>query len=128
MKNLFIALAIVIGLGLQTAAAQTDAIPTAQEKARTEMAAKVNAELTKIDRELKLTEAQQGQLKVILTEQMEKLQVVYKEIEPKVQVIKEESQAKMRGVLTPEQRTKWDTMKSMDAQYGKQLDPVKERK
>jgi Spy/CpxP family protein refolding chaperone len=128
MKNLFIALAIVIGLCLQTAAAQTDAIPVDKGKVNPEVAAKVTAELMKIDRELKLTEAQQGQLKVILTEQMEKLQEVYKEIEPKVQVIKEESRGKMRGVLTPEQRTKWDTMKSMDAQYGKQLDPVKERK
>jgi Spy/CpxP family protein refolding chaperone len=128
MKNLLIALAVVFGLCFQCTAAQTDAPQTDKEKVKTEVAAKVNAELAKIDQELKLTKDQKAQLKTILTEQMEKLQAVYLEIEPKVLAIKEESRGKMRGVLTPEQRTKWETMKSMDAQYGKQLDPVKERK
>jgi periplasmic protein CpxP/Spy len=128
MKNLRIVLAVVLGLCLQSAAAQTEAPPTDKGKVNPEVAAKVTAELKKIDQELKLKEDQQVQLKTILTEQFEKLQAVYKEIEPKVQAIKEESRGKMRAVLTPEQRTKWDTMKSMEAQYGKQLDPVKERK
>lgn len=128
MKNLLIALAVVFGLCLQSAAAQTDAAPTAKDQAKTEVADKVKVELAKIDQELKLTADQKAELKTILTEQMEKLQAVYKEIEPKVQGIREESRGKMRAVLTPEQRTKWETMKSMEAQYGKQLDPVKERK
>jgi len=128
MKNPFVALAIVFGLCFQCTAAQPDAPQPDKEKVKTQVAEKVKIELAKIDQELKLTEDQKAQLKIILTEQMEKLQAVYREIEPKVQAIRDDSRGKMRGVLTPEQRTKWDTMKSMEAQYGKQLDPVKERK
>ena len=125
MKNLNIALAIVFGLCLQSATAQTATPQPGKEKVRAEVAEKVKAELAKIDKELQLTADQKAQLKTILTEQMENLQAVYKEIEPKVQAINHETQGKMKAVLTPEQLTKWETMK---AERGKKLEPVKEMK
>jgi Spy/CpxP family protein refolding chaperone len=126
MKNLFIALAVVFGLCLQSATAQTATPQPGKEKVKAEVAEKVKAQLAKIDKELQLTADQKAQIKTILTEQMEKAQAVYKEIEPKLQAIKDEGRGKMHGILTPEQRTKLDKMKAMDAEYGKKLEPVKE--
>jgi periplasmic protein CpxP/Spy len=126
MKNLFLALAIVFGLCLQSAAAQTTTPQPGKEKVKAEVAEKVKAELAKIDKELQLTADQKAQIKTILTEQMEKAQAAYKEIEPKLQAIKHESQGKIRAVLTPEQATKLDKMKAMEAEHGKKLEPVKE--
>jgi periplasmic protein CpxP/Spy len=125
MKNLFIALAIVVGLFLQSAAAQTSTPPPGKEKVKAEMAEKVKAELAKIDKELQLTADQKAQFKTIITERMEKTQELYKEIEPKLQTIKEESRGKMRAVLTPEQLAKWEKMKT---EAGKSPEHAKEMK
>lgn len=125
MKDLFIALAIVFGLCLQNATAQTATPQTEKEEVKAKVAEKVKAELAKIDKELQLTADQKAQVKTILTEQIEKLQEVYKEVEPKAQAIKDESRGKLRAVLTPEQLAKWDKMKAMKAEYGKDLEPVK---
>jgi len=119
MKNLFIALAIVFGFCLQSAAAQTDAtkvaVPAVQkEDWKAEVAATVKAEVAKIATELQLTEPQKAQIATILTDQHEK-----------IQAIREDSRGKMRAVLTPEQQTKWDKMKS---ERGKTSEPVKEMK
>jgi len=125
MKNLFIALAIVVGLCLQSAAAQTSTPPPGKEKVKAEVAEKVKAELAKIDKELQLTADQKAQFKTIITERMEKTQELYKEIEPKLQTIKEESRGKMRAVLTPEQLAKWEKMKT---EAGKPPEHAKEMK
>jgi protein CpxP len=125
MKNLIFAIAIVFGLCLQSAAAQTATPQPGKEKMKAEVAEKVKAELAKIAEELQLTADQKTQIKAILTEQIEKQQAVYKEIEPKMQAIKAESHGKMRAVLTPEQQAKWDKMK---AERGKTPEPTKETK
>ena len=122
MKNLFIALAVVFGLCLQSAAAQTGTPQPGKEKLKAEVAEKVKEELAKIDKELQLTADQKAQLKTIITERIEKTQAVYKEIEPKLQAIKDESRGKMRAVLTPAQLAKWEKMK---AEHGKTPEPVK---
>jgi Spy/CpxP family protein refolding chaperone len=126
MKNLFIALAIVFGLCLQSAEAQTATQQPDKEKVKAEVAEKVKAQLAKYDKELQLTTEQKAQIKTILTEQMEKLEPVLKEYQHKTQAIKEETRGRLHGILTQEQRTKLDKMKSMDAEYGKKLEPVKE--
>lgn len=126
MKNLLIALGIVFGLCLQSAAAQTPTPQPGLDKMKAEVAEKVRAELTKIDKELQLTQDQKVQLKAILTDEKEKLQVAYSKIEPEVKTIQAESHAKMRAVLTPDQKKKWDNMKEMKAEYDKKLEPVKE--
>ncbi|HCV42425.1 MAG TPA: hypothetical protein DGH68_03005 [Bacteroidetes bacterium] len=125
MKNLFIALAIVFGLCLQSAVAQTATPQPDKEKMKAEVAEKAKAELAKIAEELKLTPDQKAQMKTIITERMEKTQAVYKEVEPKLQAIKDDARGKMRAVLTPEQQTKWDKMK---AEHGKKSEPTKEMK
>jgi Spy/CpxP family protein refolding chaperone len=125
MKNLFIALAIVFGLCLQSAAAQTDTPQPAKEKAKAEMAEWVKAELTKISKELNLTTDQNAQIKTILTEENAKLEPLRKEYEAKTQPIRVESRAKMRAVLTPEQQKQFDMMKQMKAESVKPMEPVK---
>jgi|WetSurSiteA1Bulk_404760.scaffolds.fasta_scaffold105395_1 Spy/CpxP family protein refolding chaperone len=126
MKNLLIALAIVFGLCLQSAVAQTATAQPDKEKVKAEVVERVKAQLAKYDKELQLTADQKAQVKTILTDQMEKLEPVRKEYEHKTQAIKTETRGKLRGILTPEQRTKLDKMKAMDAEYGKKLEPVKE--
>jgi periplasmic protein CpxP/Spy len=127
MKNLFIALAIVFGLCLQSTSAQTATPQTTKEEVTAAVAEKVKAELARIDKELQLTADQKAKMKTILTEQMDKLDAVYKEVEPKMKAIKEESRGKMRAVLTPEQQSRWDMMKREKAEYSKKLEPVKEK-
>jgi periplasmic protein CpxP/Spy len=114
VKNLLIALAIVFGLCIQSATAQTAAPQTDKEKMKAEVVEQVKAELAKIATELQLTEPQKAQIKTILTEQHEK-----------IQAIREDSRGKMRAVLTPEQLTKWEKMK---AERAKTPEPMKEMK
>ncbi len=66
MKSLFVALAIVFGLCLQSAAAQTDTPQPAKEKVKAEVAEWVKAELSKISKELNLTTEQNAQIKTLL--------------------------------------------------------------
>ncbi len=112
MKNLFVALAIVFGLCLQSAAAQTETQQMPKEKTRAEVVDNVKAELAKIAKELNLTTDQKAQFKTILTEQSEK-----------IQAIREDSRGKMRAVLTPDQQAKWDKMKS---EHAMKSEPKKE--
>ena len=124
MKNLRIALAIVFGLCLQSAAAQTDTPPPVKEKAKVEMAEWVKAELSKISKELNLTPDQNTQIKTLLTEENEKLEPIRKEYEHKTQTIREEYRGKMRAVLSPEQQKQFDMMKQMRAESRKPMEPV----
>lgn len=126
MKNVFIALAIVFGLCLQGAAAQTATPQPDKDKLKAEVAEKVKAELAKISKQLQLTADQNAQIKTILTEEMEKLEPLRKEYEAKTQPIRVESRAKMRAVLTPEQQKNWDMMKQTKSNTERKLDPVKE--
>jgi Spy/CpxP family protein refolding chaperone len=126
MKKLFIALAIVFGLCLQNAAAQTDTPQPGKEKAKAEVAEWVKAELAKISKELNLTADQNAQIKTILTEENAKLEPLRKEYEAKTHSIRVESRAKMRAVLTPDQQKHFDMMKQMKVESGKKLEPVKE--
>jgi Spy/CpxP family protein refolding chaperone len=119
MKNLLIALAIVFGLCLQSASAQTETPKAATPQApkhvtKSEVAESVKADLAKISKELQLTDDQKAQIKTILTAQYEK-----------IQPIRAESRAKIHAVLTPEQQAKWDAMK---AEHGKKSEPPKEMK
>ncbi len=86
-----IALAVVFGLCLQSAAAQTATPHPGKDKLKAEVAEKVKAEVAKIDKELQLTADQKAQFKTIITERIEKSQAVHKKIEPKLQAIKDES-------------------------------------
>ena len=66
-----------------------------------ETAARVKAELQKIDARLKLTPDQKDKMKGILQEKFDKQDALDKEY-----------RAKMRDVLTPAQQTEWDKIKS----------------
>jgi len=66
-----------------------------------EIAAKVQAELKKIDARLKLTSEQKDKLKGLIQERWDKADALDKEY-----------RAKMREVLTPAQQTEWDKIKS----------------
>jgi Spy/CpxP family protein refolding chaperone len=125
MKNLCIAIAIVFGLCLQSAAAQTDTSKTSKEKVTAEVAKHVKAEMAKISKELQLTADQNAQIKAILTEEMEKLEPLRKEYEAKTEPIRAESRAKMRAVLTPDQQKHLDMMKQTKATSDKPLELVK---
>jgi len=91
MKSLarWVVCAVAISAGVAYADAQSD------------MAAKVQAELKKIDARLKLNAEQKDKLKGILQERWEKADALDKEY-----------RAKMRDVLTPAQQTEWDKIKS----------------
>jgi hypothetical protein len=79
---------------------------------RDEVAKKVQGELKKIDGRLKLSADQKTQVKTLLVEQSDKLDELYAEIEPREEAIRTEYRDKIRGVLTPEQQTEWDKIKS----------------
>jgi hypothetical protein len=66
-----------------------------------DMAARVKAELKKIDARLKLSPDQKDKLKGMLEEKWTKMDALDKEY-----------RAKMRDVLTPSQQTEWDKIKS----------------
>jgi hypothetical protein len=66
-----------------------------------EIAAKVQAELKKIDARLKLSADQKDKLKSLIQERWDKADALDKEY-----------RAKMRDVLTPAQQTEWDKIKS----------------
>jgi Spy/CpxP family protein refolding chaperone len=65
------------------------------------MAAKVKAELQKIDARLKLTPDQKDKMKGILQEKFDKMDALDKEY-----------RAKLRDVMTPAQQTEWDKIKA----------------
>jgi len=65
------------------------------------VAAKVKAELQKIDARLKLTPDQKDKMRGILQEKFDKMDALDKEY-----------RAKLRDVLTPAQQTEWDKIKS----------------
>jgi hypothetical protein len=73
----------------------------AQAATPEQVAARVKAELQKIDARLKLTPDQKTKLKGILEEKFDKMDALDKEY-----------RAKMRDVLTPAQQTEWDKIKS----------------
>ena len=91
MKSIarWVVCAVALSAGLAYADAQSD------------MVAKVQAELKKIDARLKLTPDQKDKLKGILSEKFDKMDALDKEY-----------RAKMRDVLTPAQQTEWDKIKS----------------
>jgi Spy/CpxP family protein refolding chaperone len=65
------------------------------------MAAKVKAELQKIDARLKLTPDQKDKMKGILQEKFDKMDALDKEY-----------RAKLREVMTPSQQAEWDKIKA----------------
>lgn len=65
------------------------------------MAARVKAELQKIDARLKLSPDQKDKMRGILQEKFDKMDALDKEY-----------RAKLRDVLTPAQQTEWDKIKS----------------
>ena len=84
---------IVCAVVLSTAVARADQAA--------DMAARVKAELKKIDARLKLTPDQKDKLKGMLEEKWSKMDA-----------LDQEYRAKMRDVLTPAQQTEWDKIKS----------------
>ena len=86
---------VVCAIALSTGAA------FAQAAASDATAAKVKAELQKIDARLKLTAEQKATLKGLIEERIDKGDALNKEYK-----------AKMRDVLTPAQQTEWDKIKS----------------
>jgi hypothetical protein len=84
---------IVCAVALSTSAAYADEMA--------DMAARVKAELKKIDARLKLSPDQKDKLKGMLEEKWTKMDALDKEY-----------RAKMRDVLTPAQQTEWDKIKS----------------
>jgi hypothetical protein len=85
---------VVCAIALSSGAAFADAASDAQ-------AAKVKAELQKIDARLKLSADQKAKLKGLIEERLDKGDALNKEYK-----------AKMRDVLTPAQQTEWDKIKS----------------
>ena len=84
---------LVLAVALSTTAARAD------EAA--EVAARVKAELKKIDARLKLTPDQKEKLRGLLEESWAKMDALDKEY-----------RAKMRDVLTTDQQKEWDKIKS----------------
>ena len=84
---------------LVLAVALSTTVVRADESA--DLAARVKAELKKIDARLKLTTDQKDKLKGILEEKWSKMDA-----------LDTEYRAKMRDVLTPAQQTEWDKIKS----------------
>jgi hypothetical protein len=84
---------VVCAVALSTGAAYADQAA--------DVAAKVKAELQKIQARLKLTPDQQEKLKGIIEEKWTKMDALDKEYA-----------AKMRDVLTPAQQTEWDKIKA----------------
>ena len=84
---------LVCAVALSTAVARADQAA--------DMAARVKAELKKIDARLKLTPDQKDKLKGMLEEKWSKMDA-----------LDQEYRAKMRDVLTPAQQTEWDKIKS----------------
>ena len=84
---------LVCAVALSTTVARADQAP--------DMAARVKAELKKIDARLKLTPDQKDKLKGMLEEKWSKMDA-----------LDQEYRAKMRDVLTPAQQTEWDKIKS----------------
>jgi Spy/CpxP family protein refolding chaperone len=84
---------LVLAVALSTTAARAD------EAA--ELAARVKAELKKIDARLKLTADQREKLKGMLEEKWSKMDA-----------LDTEYRAKMREVLTTDQQKEWDRIKS----------------
>jgi Spy/CpxP family protein refolding chaperone len=101
MKSFAVALAIVFGLFLQSAVAQTENQQMSKDEMKAQVQANVKSELAKIAKELNLTAEQKDKIKSILTDEHEK-----------IMSIREDYRGKMRDVLTPEQQTKWDKMKA----------------
>ena len=84
---------VVCAVALSTGAAYADEAAA--------MAAKVKAELQKIDARLKLSPDQKDKMKGILQEKFDKQDALDKEY-----------RAKLRDVMTPAQQTEWDKIKS----------------
>lgn len=84
---------VVCAIALSTGVARADEATT--------MAAKVQAELKKIDARLKLTPDQKEKMKGILQEKFDKMDSLDKEY-----------RAKLRDVMTPAQQAEWDKIKS----------------
>ncbi|HEY1904456.1 MAG TPA: hypothetical protein VGG91_00360 [Myxococcaceae bacterium] len=84
---------VVCAVALSTGAAYADEAAA--------MAAKVKAELQKIDARLKLSPDQKEKMKGILEEKFDKQDALDKEY-----------RAKLRDVMTPAQQTEWDKIKS----------------
>jgi hypothetical protein len=84
---------VVCAVALSTAVVRADQAA--------DMAARVKAELKKIDARLKLSPDQKDKLKGMLEEKWSKMDA-----------LDQEYRAKMRDVLTPAQQTEWDKIKS----------------
>lgn len=85
---------VVCAIALSTGAAFAQA-------ATSDSAARVKAELQKIDARLKLSADQKEKLRGLIEERIDKGDALNKEYK-----------AKMRDVLTPAQQTEWDKIKS----------------
>ena len=79
---------------------------------REEMSNKVQSELKKIDKRLKLNADQKTQIGSLLDEQADKLDALYAEVQPREDAIVTEYRGKIRNVLTPAQQTEWDKIKA----------------
>ena len=88
---------VVCALALSTGAAYADQAAATQAQ----IAAKVKAELQKIQARLKLS-----------PDQIEKLKGIIEEKWTKMDALDQEYRGKMREVLTPAQQTEWDKIKS----------------
>lgn len=76
-----------------------------------DMGAMVSAKVEKLTKELSLNDEQKGKVEAIIKEKMEKKHQIMEEKHKAMDALHEEFKTKLSGVLTPEQVTKWESMK-----------------
>jgi Spy/CpxP family protein refolding chaperone len=125
-KTTFVLMAITGLMALSPLArAQTNAPAsgTTPPAARRNGAMNVDNRMNRMDRELKLTDAQKPKVKAVLEAQNEKTRELRNDTSlsrearrEKAQALQQEASSKLKGILTPEQYTKYDGMVSQAKQ------------
>jgi hypothetical protein len=71
----------------------------------------VDAKVEKLTKKLGLSEDQANKLKPVLQEKMDKKKALYEKKKADMQALHDDYQAKLKGILTPEQLSKYEAMK-----------------
>jgi len=118
MKNLFLALLLVVGV----AAMAQDKKERRPEGKRLTTEQKVDLQVKKMTKDLALNEKQAAEVRTLVTKQVAKREATKEEIkaqkaqkreETKAQMLEDEAtlSADMKKILTPEQFTKWEKIR-----------------
>lgn len=79
-----------------------------------DMSSMVSSKVEKLTKELSLTDEQKGTVEGLIKEKMEKRHQIMEEKHKAMDALHEDFETKVNGVLTAEQKTKWETLKKDD--------------